>query len=90
MNWGFLEDNNQSWLDDNDNDELDVEELELLEELGSNEQEDDGQATLDDLLSALDDLDDLEAQDGNLGWNAVMKVCFLSALLFFTHHVLLL
>ncbi len=39
MDQGFLNDDDQLWLDDDDDDELDAEELELLQELGSDKQE---------------------------------------------------
>lgn len=62
------------WLDDNDNDELDKEEQSLLEEFMSPEKEAQDDAELDDLLEALENLQELEAEDGSFGRNAVMKV----------------
>ncbi|PBK64784.1 hypothetical protein ARMSODRAFT_1022773 [Armillaria solidipes] len=69
----FTEDDNDSWLDDDDDDELDAEEKELLEELSSDCRDANEDAILEDLLEAVDNLHDLEEEDGNLGWNAVMK-----------------
>ncbi len=86
--WGFLEDDDQLWLNDDDDDKLDVEELKLLEELCNNEWEDEEEAMLDDLLSVLDDLGELEAEDGNLGRNTVMKVHLISVALVSTNHAL--
>ncbi len=63
------------WLDDDDNDELDNEEHGLLEELTNPEKEAQDNAELDDLLEALENLKELEDEDGAFGRNAVMKVC---------------
>ncbi len=71
----FTEDDDDSWLNDDDDDELDAEEEELLEELTSDRHDVNKDAILEDLLDAVDNLHDLEEEDGNLGWNAIMKVC---------------
>ncbi len=63
------------WLDDDDDDELDNEEHGLLEELTNPEKEAQDDAELDDLLEALENLKELEDEDGAFGRNVVMKVC---------------
>lgn len=52
---------------------MDEEEQDLLDDVSS-EREADKEAMLDELLVALDDLDELEARDSNLGRNTVLKV----------------
>lgn len=47
----------------------------MLEELTSDRRDANEDAILEDLLDAVDNLHDLEEEDGNLGRNAVMKVC---------------
>ncbi|SJL16301.1 uncharacterized protein ARMOST_19821 [Armillaria ostoyae] len=49
-------------------------EEELLEELSSDRHDANEDAILEDLLEAVDNLCDLEEEDGNLGWNAIMKI----------------
>ncbi|SJK96756.1 uncharacterized protein ARMOST_00001 [Armillaria ostoyae] len=70
---GFLDDDDDSWLEDDEEDEMDEDEQELLDDVSS-EREADEEAMLDELLMALDELDELEAADRNLGRNAVMKI----------------
>lgn len=47
----------------------------MLEELTSDRHDVNKDAILEDLLDTVDNLHDLEEEDGNLGWNAIMKVC---------------
>ncbi len=63
---------------------MDEEEQGLLDDISS-EREADEEAMPDELLVALDDLDELEARDGNLGRNAVLKVRLHLYSIFFTN-----
>ncbi|SJL16081.1 uncharacterized protein ARMOST_19597 [Armillaria ostoyae] len=65
---------NPDWLDDDDDDELDKEEHALLEECTTSEKEAQDDADLDELLDTLDNLQQLEYEDGTFGRNAVMKI----------------
>ncbi len=70
-------DEDDDWLDDDDDDELNQEEEGLAEEFMNTEQEERDDATIKDLLDAIENLEGLEHEDGTLGRNAVMKVCLI-------------
>ncbi|KAK0229936.1 ribonuclease H-like domain-containing protein [Armillaria nabsnona] len=78
----FLQDDDNSWLEDNEDNDLDAEEQDLLDELTLDAQEANKDAILEDLLEAVDNLEALEDEDGNLERNAVMKIFKLSHQIF--------
>ncbi len=73
---GHDPDEDDEWLEDDEDNDLDQEEESLMEEFTNADQDFEDELTLEELMAAIDSLEDLEHEDGTLGRNTVMKVHF--------------